>query len=135
MLLEDISFAKQQPLLVRYYLLSKEQRPLSGDVALRQLQCRRSNLPILITFKPLSYCYLLITQTPCQSTTDYPCFLYVFGITKNTSNYRSGSLKVIPLILPLEEDLIQPEHYPNQSDNQQSNEYWDNQIRHASSAC
>lgn len=48
----------------------------------------------------------------------YPCFLYVFGITKNTSNYRSGSLKVIPLILPLEENFIQPEHYPNQSDNQ-----------------
>ncbi|MEN3208076.1 hypothetical protein ABDM40_28190, partial [Klebsiella pneumoniae] len=42
----------------------------------------------------------------------YPCFLYVFGITKNTSNYRSGSLKVIPLILPLEENYIQPEHYP-----------------------
>ncbi|SQC84228.1 Uncharacterised protein [Klebsiella pneumoniae] len=48
----------------------------------------------------------------------YPCFLYVFGITKNTSNYQSGSLKVIPLILPLEENFIQPEHYPNQSDNQ-----------------
>ncbi|ESN44906.1 hypothetical protein L366_00987 [Klebsiella variicola] len=65
----------------------------------------------------------------------YPCFLYVFGITKNTSNYQSGLLKVIPLIPSLEENLIQPEHYPNQSDNQQSNEYWDNQIRHASSAC
>lgn len=65
----------------------------------------------------------------------YPCFLYVFGITKNTSNYRSDLFKVIPLILPLEENFIQPEHYPNQSDNQQSNEYWDNQIRHASSAC
>lgn len=44
------------------------------------------------------------------------------------------SLEVIPLILPLEENLIQPEHDPNQPDNQQSNQYGDNQVRHASSA-
>lgn len=43
-------------------------------------------------------------------------------------------VKVIPLIPSLEENLIQPEHDPNQPDNQQSNQYGDNQIRHASSA-
>lgn len=47
---------------------------------------------------------------------------------------RFNSLKVIPLIPSLEEDLIQPEHDPNQPDNQKSNQYGDNQVRHASSA-
>lgn len=42
-------------------------------------------------------------------------------------------VKVFTSIPSLEENFIQPEHYPNQSDNQLSNEYWDNQIRHASS--
>lgn len=43
-------------------------------------------------------------------------------------------VKVILLIPSLEENLIQPEYDPNQADNQQSNQYGDNQIRHASSA-
>ncbi|MEH5352242.1 hypothetical protein PO524_25030, partial [Klebsiella pneumoniae] len=55
-----------------------------------------------------------------KTLTRWPVFVdhFIFGITKNTSNYRSGSLKVIPLIPSLEENFIQPEHYPNQSDNQ-----------------
>ncbi|MCZ3467216.1 hypothetical protein, partial [Klebsiella pneumoniae] len=34
------------------------------------------------------------------------------------STFCTDLFKVIPLILPLEENFIQPEHYPNQSDNQ-----------------
>lgn len=65
----------------------------------------------------MSLLFIPITQAP-HHPIGYPCFLYVCGITKNTSNYRYGSIEVIPLILPLEENFIQPEHYPNQSDNQ-----------------
>ncbi len=53
---------------------------------------------------------------------------------QKTSNYRSGLLKVIPPTPSLEENFVQPEDYPNQPDNQQSNKYGDNKVRHASSA-
>ncbi|MCU8757342.1 hypothetical protein, partial [Klebsiella pneumoniae] len=45
---------------------------------------------------------------------------------QKTSNYRSGLLKVIPPTPSLEENFVQPEDYPNQPDNQQSNKYGDN---------